>query len=498
MIENLSKSKYCKGVLCHKILWLDKYKPETKVETARKSVLENGTKVGFLAKGLLGKYIDVPYNKDLSIMINITNELMKEKPNIITEASFEYNHNFCSVDILKNDLDGVELYEVKSSTDISNIYIDDISYQYYVLTKLNLNVKKACLVYINKDYIRYGELDIHQLFHIEDVTNIVQSNLKNVESNIESINDFMNTYGQNNEPNIKLGNYCFKPYLCNYWNYCSKDLPHPNVFDIAKMHDSKKLEYYNSNIISFEDLSKQDMNKTYLEQIDFELNNLKPKINKDAIKKIMDSLVYPLYFIDFETFQLAVPEYAGTKPYQQLPFQYSLHIIKDKNSKVEHKEFLAEIDDKDFIRHFAESMIKDIPDNCSVIIYNKSFEPARLNEIARMYPDLADELQRINSQMVDFLEPFKSRDYYMKEFEGSASIKKVLPALYPNDSDLDYHALPVVHNGEEASDTFLSLRGKSREEQEKLRNGLLVYCKLDTLAMVKIWQKFKEILEDSV
>ena len=402
------------------------------------------------------------------------------------------------MDILKNDLDGVELYEVKSSTDISNIYIDDISYQYYVLTKLNLNVKKACLVYINKDYIRYGELDIHQLFHIEDVTNIVQSNLKNVESNIESINDFMNTYGQNNEPNIKLGNYCFKPYLCSYWNYCSKDLPNPNVFDIVRMHYSKKLDYYNSNVISFEDLSKQDMNKTYLEQIDFELNNLKPKINKDAIKKIMDSLVYPLYFIDFETFQLAVPEYDGTKPYQQLPFQYSLHIIKDKNSKVEHKEFLAEIDDKDFIRHFAESMIKDIPDNGSVIIYNKSFEPARLNEIARMYPDLADELQRINSQMVDFLEPFKSRDFYMKEFEGSASIKKVLPALYPNDSDLDYHALPVVHNGEEASDTFLSLRGKSREEQEKLRNGLLVYCKLDTFAMVKIWQKFKEILEDSV
>ena len=370
------------------------------------------------------------------------------------------------------------------------------SYQYYVLTKLNLNVKKACLVYINKDYIRYGELDIHQLFHIEDVTNIVQSNLRNVESNIESINDFMNTYGQNNEPNIKLGNYCFKPYLCNYWNYCSKDLPHPNVFDIVRMHYSKKLDYYNSNVISFEDLSKQDMNKTYLEQIDFELNNLKPKINKDAIKKIMDSLVYPLYFIDFETFQLAVPEYDGTKPYQQLPFQYSLHIIKDKNSKVEHKEFLAEIDDKVFIRHFAESMIKDIPDNGSVIIYNKSFEPARLNEIARMYPDLADELRRINSQMVDFLEPFKSRDYYMKEFEGSASIKKVLPALYPNDSDLDYHALPVVYNGEEASDTFLSLRGKSREEQEKLRNGLLVYCKLDTLAMVKIWQKFKEILEE--
>ena len=116
------------------------------------------------------------------------------------------------------------------------------------------------------------------------------------------------------------------------------------------------------------------------------------------------------------------------------------------------------------------------------------------NEIARMYPDLKDEMDRINSNMVDFLEPFKKREYYTKEMHGSASIKAVLPALYPNDPELDYHNLPVVHNGEEASDAFLSLKGKSKEEQEKIRHGLLVYCELDTYAMVKIWMKFNEII----
>lgn len=496
MKEYLSKSKYCKAIQCKKILWLDRYKIEEKEETARKSVLENGTKVGMLAKGLFGKYEDVAYNENLSIMVERTKELLNYKPNIITEASFEYNRNFCSVDILKNDKDGVEIYEVKSSTDIHDIYIDDIAYQYFILSKVGLTIKKANLVFINKEYIRHGELEIQKLFTIEDVTETIKEKQNEIEIMLKEIDEFMEQHGENNEPDMNLGMQCMKPYECSYWKYCTRDLPKPNVFDIANMRTDKKFERYNNGLISFEDLGHEEMNSKYLEQIDFELHNLEPKINKEAIRELMNSLKYPLYFIDFETFQLAIPEYEGTKPYQQLPFQYSLHIMRKENGEIEHKEFLAQVEDKDFIRHFAESMIHDIPDNGSVIIYNNSFESARINEMAKMYPDLAKELQRINSQIVDFLVPFRNRDYYMKEFQGSYSIKKVLPALYPNDSELDYHQLPVVHNGEEASDTFLSLRGKSKEEQEVLRKGLLEYCELDTYAMVKIWQKFKEILQE--
>lgn len=491
----LSKSRYCKGVQCKKILWLKKYKPEYAVQTTKDSVFENGSNVGELAKGLFGKYEDIEFNEDLNIMIEKTQEVLKNKPNIITEASFNYNNNFCSIDILKNDADGVEIYEVKSSTEVHNVYLDDASYQYYVLSHLGLNVKKVCIVYINNQYIREEELEINKLFNIEDITDIAKSKQEEINNNIEMINKYMEEHDENNEPISDIGTKCSDPYDCEFWEYCTRDLPRPNVFDIAGgMRKDKKFEKYYEGKISFEDLQYEDLNPKYLEQIDFELNDLEPKIDVDAIRDIMNSLKYPLYFIDYETFQQAIPEYKGTKPYQQLPFQYSLHIIKEKGAPIEHKEFLAEIDDKDFIRHFAENMIKDMPENGSVIIYNKSFEPARNNEIATMYPDLKNEMDRINGNIVDFLEPFKQRKYYTKEMHGSASIKAVLPALYPDDSKLDYHNLPVVHNGGEASEAFLSLKGKSKEEQEKIRHGLLVYCELDTYAMVKLWEKFKEVI----
>ncbi len=493
----LSKSRYCKAVQCKKIIWLKKYKPECAIQKARDTVLENGTAVGQLAKSLFGKYENIDFNEKLNIMIEQTKKLLANKPNIITEASFNYDNNFCSVDILKNDLDGVEIYEVKSSTEISDIYLDDVSYQYYILNSLGFNIKKASIVYINNKYVKRGELELNKLFNIEDVTEIAKSKLQEIKNNISELNKYMEEHKEN-EPKDDIGMKCFKPYECEFWEYCTKNLPKPNVFDIkGGMHLDKKFEKYYDGKISFDDLQNENLNPKYLEQIDFELNNLSPKIDKEAIKDIMKTLTYPLYFLDYETYQVAIPEIDGTKPYQQLPFQYSLHIIKNEGAPLEHKEFLAEIDDKEFIRHFAEQLIKDIPDNGSVIIYNKAFEPARNREIAEMYPELKDELERINSNMVDFLVPFKQRKYYTKKMQGSASIKYVLPALYPDDPELDYHNLPVVHNGGEASEAFLSLKGKSKEKQEEIRHGLLVYCRLDTYAMVKIWMKFKEILLDN-
>ena len=493
----LSKSRYCKAVQCKKIIWLKKYKPEYAIQKAKDTVLNNGTAVGQLAKELFGKYEDIEFNENLDIMIKQTQELLNNKPNTITEASFNYNNNFCSVDILKNNLDGIEIYEVKSSTEISDIYLDDVAYQYYILNNLGFNIKKACIVYINNKYIRQEELDLNKLFNIEDVTEIAKTKQQEIKNNIYELNKYMEE-NKKNEPKDDIGIKCFKPYECEFWEYCTRNLPKPNVFDIkGGMHLDKKFEKYYEGKISFEDLQNENLNPKYLEQIEFELNDLQFKIDKEEIKEIMKSLKYPLYFLDYETYQVAIPEVNGTKPYQQLPFQYSLHIIKEEGAEIEHREFLADINDKDFIRHFAESLIKDIPDNGSVIIYNKAFEPARNREIAKMYPDLEDELERINRNMIDFLEPFKQRKYYTKEMQGSASIKYVLPALYPNDPELDYHNLPVVHNGGEASEAFLSLKEKSKEEQEKIRQGLLVYCKLDTYAMVKIWMKFNEIIKNN-
>lgn len=495
-VSHLSKTKYCKAVQCKKILWLDKYREEEKITKANESILNNGTEIGNLARGLFGEYVNIPYNTDLSKMLQDTQKAIEDKVKVITEASFNYNNNFCSIDILRNEPDGMEIYEVKSSTEINDIYIDDASYQYYVLSSLGYNVKKISIVYVNNLYIRHGKLELNKLFNIEDVTEIAKDKINEIKENINQINLYMNTYKENNEPQELIGMQCTKPYPCEYWEYCTKNLPKPNIFDIkGGMHTDKKFEKYYEGKISFKDLQYEDLNPKYLEQIDFEINNKEPKIEKEPIKELLDSLKYPLYFIDFETFQLVIPEYEGTKPYQQLPFQYSLHIIEKEGAPIQHKEFLAEIDDKDFLRRFAESIIKDIPKNGSVIVYNKAFEHSRINELGEIFPDLKQELMRINNNMVDFLLPFKNRQYYMKEMEGSASIKKVLPALYPDDPELNYHNLPVVHNGEEASATFLSLQGKSKQEQEELRKGLLVYCELDTYAMVKIWEKLKEIVK---
>ena len=489
----LSKSKYCQFVQCKNILWFSKYKPECGEKDNNDSILKKGRQVGEHAKDLFGDYEDVPSNKCINIRIEKTEELLKNKPNIITAASFNYNNNFCSVDILKNDSDGVEIYEVKSSTKIKDIYLDDVSYQYFVLSNCGLKVKKACIVYINNEYIREKELDINQLFNIEDVTDITRQKQDEIRNNINLINEFMQTYDKDNEPQTDIGTYCSDPYSCPFWDYCTQDLPKPNVFDISGMFKSKKFKKYYEGKISFKDLENEKLNPKYLEQIDFELNRRQPKINKEAIKDILDSLNYPLYFIDYETCQYAIPEFEKTKPYQQIPFQYSLHIIKDKGAPLEHKEFLAEIDDENIIRNFAESMIKDMPENGSVIVYNKGFEASRNREIGQMYDDLKDEMDRINANMVDLMIPFRNRDYYTKEMEGSYSIKYVLPALYPDDPELDYSNLDLIHNGGEASEAFLSLKDKTPEEQKEIREGLLEYCKLDTLAMVKIWEKFKEV-----
>lgn len=496
--RHLSKSMYCSFVQCEKILWLKEYKPDFSKADSNESILETGKQVGELAKGLFGNYEDISFDKYHSVMIKKTQELLRNIPNIITEASFSFENNFCSVDILKNDADGVEIYEVKSSTEINDIYLDDVAYQYFVLTNIGLNVKKVAIVYINNQYVRGKELDMSKLFIIEDVTDIARQKQNQIKNNIDMINDFIDAYANDNEPVKDIGHHCFNPYQCAFWDYCTRDLPKPNVFDIANMKIVKKLEKYYEGKISFEDL-ENDCDITtprFVEQIDFELNNRPPKIEKEAIINILDSLKYPLYFIDYETCNYAIPEYEGTKPYQQIPFQYSLHFINHEGAPLQHKEFLAEFDDENIIRNFAESMIGDLNEDGSVIVYNKGFEASINKKIGEIYPDLMPEIERINGNIVDLMVPFSKRQYYTKEMEGSYSIKKVLPALYPDNPELDYSNLPGVHNGGEASNAFLSLKDKTPAEQAKIRSDLLEYCKLDTYAMVKIWEKFKEVIND--
>lgn len=490
-MANISKSLYCNYVQCKKMIWLNKYKPEEFEETKNETVLKNGNEVGDLARSYFGNYSLVKYNEVLIKMIMETKEYLKQGKNIICEASFKFDNLFASIDILKIDDDGVSIYEVKSSSELKDIYIDDASFQAYILKKLGYKIKSVNVMHVNSKYVLQGKLNLEEFFVIEDVTDIARSKEKEIEENIKEINELLDS---EKEPNIDIDEHCFKPYDCPFFKYCSKHLPEKNIFTLnsmfLKMKD--KLKLYKEGKYSYEDLIKEDLNEKIVDQIEFELDKKEPKINKEEINNFMNDLKYPLYFLDYETCQLVIPEIEGTHPYQQITFQYSLHIL-DEDGNLTHKEFLADINDEDFIRHFAESLIKDIPDNGSVIIYNKSFEPARNNEISKMYPEYKEDMDRINSNMVDFMVPFFKHWYYVKEMEGSYSIKYVLPALYPNDPSLDYHNLELIHNGEEASTSFLDMRDKSKDEIKKIRESLLKYCELDTYAMVKIYEKFKEI-----
>jgi len=445
---NLSKSRYCAGLQCAKILWMDCHKSEEKdVSGVNQARFETGTKVGALAREYFGEYALIPYSDDKKVMLTETERLLFAKTTVICEASFACEAGFCSVDILRYRDDGFEIVEVKSSTGVKEEHIDDMAFQYHVLESCGLIINKVYLMYINNKYVRLGDLDIQGLFALEDCTKKVEEKQKKIADNIKLIKVIAEA---EYEPDIPIGKHCDKPYPCPYKKYCFKD----------------KIEVKPSE-------------------------NKPPFVDKLAIKAFLDALSYPLYFLDFETLREAVPSFDNQSPYQQIPFQYSLHIQKEPDAQIDHLEFLAQAG-TDPRRAIAEKLCADIPVDVCVLAWFMSFEKGRIKELADLFPDLAPHLMAIHTNIKDLIVPFKQHAWQSAAQEGSNSIKAVLPAMFADDKELDYHNLDLVHNGNEAADTFVSLPEKTPEEQERIRAALLVYCRLDTLAMVKILQKLRD------
>ena len=491
MSFNLSKSKYCNGVQCPKMLWLKKNEPDKFDESVmNEGVLETGNEVGDLAMGLFGDFTEVPFG-NLSTMIKTTQQLINNKTTVITEASFAFDGLFCSVDILKRVGENhFELYEVKSSTEVHEIYYHDVSYQVYVLNSLGYTIEKACVVHINNKYTRKGDLDLQKLFRIVDITKDAFALQSNVIANIEMLKAYMR---KRKEPEKALSNDCFAPYPCGFFKYCSSNLPKPNVFDLAGVRTKTKLDYYDIGLISYQDLFEADLLKPKpLMQVEHELLAIEDHIEVKKIKTFLESLNYPIYHLDFETFQPAIPLFDNSVPYEQIPFQYSLHYQKKKNGKLYHKEFLA-YPNKDPRREIAEHLCKDIPADACVLAYNMAFEKTRIKKLASLFPDLSEHLMAIHDNMKDLMVPFQKRWYYTKAMQGSFSIKYVLPALFPDDPELDYHNLQGVHNGAEAANTFKKMATMDKDTLNEYRHYLLKYCELDTYAMVKVLNKLEDV-----
>jgi hypothetical protein len=491
MKYGLSKSRYCSGVQCPKMLWLRENKPEAyDASCMNQSVLDSGLEVGDLAMGLFGDFVEVPYDKP-GEMAKATIPLMEQNVPVIAEASFSYDGLFCSVDILKRLGDKeVAIYEVKSSTGVSDIYRQDAAFQYYILQNLGYTVVSCNIVYINNRYIRHGELDIHQLFTIVDITEDAKRLQSTVRDNIAHIRSYME---QATEPSDDIGMHCFSPYNCGFWGHCTKHLPKPNVFDVGGIHKDKAIEYYRKGMASFEALDKSDvLSASQYMQIEHEVHPCPPRADIKNIKAFLNKLTYPIYFFDFESFQPAVPPYDDTHPFQQIVFQYSLHYIEYEGGPLMHKEFLA-YPGSDPRRALAEQMCSDIPKDVCVVAYNMSFERTQTKGLAELYPDLREHLMNIYDHFVDLMVPFRSKWYYCRAMQGSYSIKYVLPALFPDDPELDYHNLEGIHHGGEASAAFGNMEHMSQEELETTRKQLLAYCGLDTYALAKVWEKLKEI-----
>tara|TARA_A100001015_G_scaffold305713_1_gene398828 strand:- start:1643 stop:3118 length:1476 start_codon:yes stop_codon:yes gene_type:complete len=490
---SISKSQYIKGLQCHKALWLLKNKPELKAKPSEslQVIFDTGSEVGKLAQQLYPSGVEIEFNpKNFKGMIAKTKKLLQENSElVIYEATFDYDGCFAMIDILKQSPEGLEIYEVKSSTGAKDVYLEDLAFQVYILQGLGYKLSKASLVNINNEYIYDGiKLNIQELFKVEDFTQEMLIKAKHVPHLVNQMSQVL----AGSEPDVDIGPHCKKPYECDFKDHCWSHVPEVSVFSLSNAR-GKDWELYEQGYIKLEDVpltksALSQISNKHIQQIESYVQN-KVHINREAISKELSKLEFPLAFLDFETFQDAIPQYAGSRPFEQTPFQYSLHILEAPEAELVHHEFLAD-PNQDPRRDFITQLLSELPSSGSIVVYNRSFEAGILGKLASSFPKLKENIEATVSRFFDLMLPFQKRDYYHPDMQGSYSIKKVLPALVP---ELKYDDLEISE-GASASRAFVKLRElEDLTEKEKVRTSLLEYCKLDTLAMVEIWKVLQSI-----
>ncbi len=486
----LSKTTYIKGLQCHKSLYLNKFHPELKDEISPglQAIFNSGTEVGILAQKLFPGGVEVPYEgKSYSGQASMTKDLIEKGTKDIYEASFSYEGIFLKVDILHKGDDGWEIYEVKSSNDFKDVYVDDVSIQYYVLNGCGLNISKAFLVHLNREYVRQGDIEVDELFISEDVTEAVIEKQGFVKNEVDKMEKML----KGDMPDIDISKHCKKPYKCDYYEHCRKHIPGNSVFSL-KGNGPDKYALYRQGIIRLEDVPLNLLPRAQSIQLEGYLHK-KNVFNREEVKDFLNTLWYPMSFFDFETtYMVPVPMFDGTRPYQQVPFQYSLHVQEKEGAELKHFEYLGKAG-QDPRRELVEKMLNDIPENSCVLAYNMTFEKGKLEDLKLWFPEYSDRIDKIISNMRDLMTPFVSKNVYCWQMKGSYSIKQVLPALVP---ELSYEGMDVS-GGEMAANAWLKMiELKDPEEIEKARKALLEYCGLDTLAMVKILERIRTDLKE--
>lgn len=516
MQKIISKSKYLAGLQCLKYLWYLVNDPEAipPFDEATLFRFQQGHEVGNLAKSLFPDGIEIEHGVDIEVelarareMTGIAsaaepaNPVASSGPSFIRrtlfEPAFSYKNAFARADILRPAPDNSwDIIEVKSASSIKDINIHDVSFQKYCYEGAGLKINKCYLMYLNREYIRYGKIDPHQFFIMEDVTARAECLKPAVEDNIAGMIEAIECPSC---PDISIGKNCDNPYECQLKNVCWGHLPLYNVFELYRGRDLA-CYYYQEGITLISQINQVSMLSDIQQKQYLSVKNNCPVIDADSIRLFLEKLKYPLYLLDFETFATAIPLFDGLRPYQNIPFQYSCHIMQGPGDEPENLYFLAEDDGNDPRVDFLESLKKALgysdgkAPSGSILVYYENFEKRILKELAEQFTRhewwIEDALDRI----ADLYEPFGKFYYYSPLQKGSASLKNVLPAL----TGISYDDMEIK-NGQEASVRYLNitfLKGEAAPDEaliKKIRRDLLDYCGLDTEGMIYILRELYRI-----
>ncbi|MFC2062916.1 DUF2779 domain-containing protein [Chloroflexota bacterium] len=481
----LSKTKYLAGLQCPKLLWIQVNEPERipEIDPATQYVFDQGHLVGELAKKLYPGGTDIPTGDFMGNIRQAQARITERKT--LFEAGFLSGRIYSRIDILNPaNEDKWDIIEVKSSTGLKDVHIDDVSFQKNCCEQLGLNIRKCYLAHINNRYVKKGDIDLDELFTLYDISAEVGEATQGISGRIDTL---LEVISSPKCPELGIGKHCRDPYPCPLTE-CWDGLPEHNVFTLY-YGGKKSHELYSSGVVNIVDIpagyklnDKQQIQRSCL-------NIDEPHVDSEAIRQFLEKLEFPLYYLDFETIGPGVPLFDGTRPYQNTPFQFSLHVVRNEASKPEHYSFLAS-GTGDPRPVLLDELKEIIGDSGSIIVYNQGFEEGILKDLGRAFPTDDGWVNQVCGRLVDLLEPFRSFHYYHPLQKGSASLKKVLPAL----TGRDYEGMEIA-DGESASIAFqaVTYSDVGEEVRSKVRADLEAYCGQDTEGMIWILDKLKEV-----
>ncbi len=449
------------------------------LESYAERLFPDGTKLGFDG-----------YDEFISLAAR-TQAVIAEGATTLFQAKFDSDQLSVICDVV--ELLGhnrVALTEIKSSTAAKPKHVLDLAYQRFVLVQCGFSVERCSVLVVNNKYIRSGEIEADQLFVSVDVTAEVEAQLDFVADMIPQALRLMDSTEMPNPSPRHCG--AVEDSLKN-WMPIFKSLvalPEKSIYDLPALKPQQVAELEDLGVQLIVDIPASfklgRTQKPFVEAV----REQKIEIHQDRISEFLSQIQYPIYFLDYESFQDALPPYDGTHPYQQLTIQYSLHVLPEPGAELFHHEYIHQSKELPF-EPLAQSLRSHIGDEGSVIVWNKTFEVSRNKELGELVPELAEFFHCVNDRVVDLMDVFKQGMYIHPDFMGSSSIKKVLPVLVP---ELTYKDLDV-QEGQTASRLWAeAVMGNrfTREDRNALLSSLLAYCKLDTLAMVEIAGKLTQ------